>query len=560
MKKYIKRHRWLLVIESLVKAIAAFFSVEVAYTLQYVVNCAIYGTLDTYYKAIILCAFSVIGITLSDLGSYYLDAAFKKKIFVEVKNDLFGALMKESIEDFEKKPTADYISMFTNDMNIIDTSYLTPLLSFVQSALTFIGTTIYLFIISPWVALTIIVTSLMMLIVPAFFGKPLDKRQDAVSSAMGYLTNHLKDSFSCIEVIRSFGAAKVKSDEFNQIDGQTEDVVYKRGKLYGTAQAIGTCIAIISQMIGFLVSGYLVLLGLINAGELIAAVQLANGIVNPISSIFSNITNIKSSKGVRDKMMGIIEKEEPKKPLSIKGFAKDIDFKDVSFSYVKDKKILDDINLGISKGQKIAIVGESGSGKTTLLKLILGFYSSYEGSLTIDGKEVKDIDNSLYSSLGLVSQNTMLFSKSIKDNIMMFNSYSDEEYIKAKKEAGIYDFIESLPDKDSTQLVENGSNLSGGQKQRISIARTLIKNPDILILDEFTSALDAPTGKQIESELLSLNKTIISVTHKLDKDNLKKYDEIIVIADKGIKEKGSFDKLVSTKGQFYSMAKAAKAI
>lgn len=554
MFKYLLKEKWLFILSTLIKAVGSALQIGIAYVLQEVVNTAIAGNTTGFFTILISGFVGTFVLGLVVYLEWISDSKFKQKVFLNVKSDLYASIVKLNIEDFQKVPTATYISALTNDINLIETNYLNPMLNFIGNGLTFVGTSIYLFYISPWVALTIILSSFFMVLVPALLGKKLEQRQTDFSNSLNFFTNYIKDTFSCIEVIRSLATWAMNAKEFDDHNQNSEEKRFKFGHMNAVVNGLVMILAIISQMGGFAVAGYLVLQGVILPGMLLAAVQLANGIISPVSNIMKDISSVLSNKGVRNKIMDYINFKEEDKTISLISFDNAIEFKNVSFSYVDNKPVLKDFSYTICKGTKIAVVGESGSGKTTIIKLLLGFYTHYKGSITLDDMQIKDIDKSLYQHVGLVSQNVMLFNKSISDNIMMYSKYDKSHFDQVIKEAGLDKFISSLPEKEATVLVENGSNLSGGQKQRISIARTLIRNPDILVLDEITSALDSQTGSEIENELLSLDKTIITVTHKLNPEVMKKYDEIIVIDDGKILEHGRYEKLISNKSKFFEMS------
>ncbi|WGX77259.1 ATP-binding cassette domain-containing protein [Paraclostridium bifermentans] len=213
------------------------------------------------------------------------------------------------------------------------------------------------------------------------------------------------------------------------------------------------------------------------------------------------------------------------------------------------------MNLKFERNKKYAIVGESGCGKSTLIKLIMRYYNEYEGKITIDNKDLNKIYSSdLYKTISMIQQNVFMFDDSIKENIRLFSNYSDESVVESCKRSGIMGLINRLEDGIDSLVGENGNKLSGGEKQRIAIARALINETKILILDESTSALDNETAYSLEKSLLNLeNLTMIVVTHKLIKNLLTNYDEIIVMKDGMVIEKGSFEELIDIKGYFYSL-------
>ena len=248
--------------------------------------------------------------------------------------------------------------------------------------------------------------------------------------------------------------------------------------------------------------------------------------------------------------------KEYKNPIELKNVKDNIEIDNVSFKYEDKKQILKNLTLSIEAGKTVALVGPSGGGKTTLCNLIPRFYDFNEGDIKIDGISVKEVSlKSLRKNIGVVQQDVFLFTGTIKENILCAKlDASDDEIIDAAKKAKIHDFIQSLPKGYETYIGERGVKLSGGQKQRISICRVFLKNPPIIILDEATSALDNETAYNLENSLLNLeNLTLITVTHKLIKNILNRYDEIIVMKNGKIIEKGNFEDLINIKGYFYSL-------
>lgn len=294
----------------------------------------------------------------------------------------------------------------------------------------------------------------------------------------------------------------------------------------------------------------------ISVGTAIIIIQLSTHIVGPVKTSISLINQIKSVSLIGKKVEDILNvNNESEESEEIKSFRDCIDIKDLNFSYTKERNALKNINLKFERNKKYAIVGESGCGKSTLIKLIMRYYNEYEGKITIDNKDLNKIYSSdLYKTISMIQQNVFMFDDSIKENIRLFSNYSDESVIESCKRSGIMGLINRLEDGINSLVGENGNKLSGGEKQRIAIARALINETKILILDESTSALDNETAYSLEKSLLNLeNLTMIVVTHKLIKNLLIDYDEIIVIKDGMVIEKGSFEELIDIKGYFYSL-------
>lgn len=226
---------------------------------------------------------------------------------------------------------------------------------------------------------------------------------------------------------------------------------------------------------------------------MVASVQLTNYIVNPVLNFSYILTKIKGAKPINEKLCNMInESNGEEEGASKEEFRELIQFENISFSYNEERKILDNISFSINKGEKIAIVGKSGSGKSTLLKLLLRYYENYDGEIKLDDKSIKDISlTSLYKLISIIQQNVFMFDDSIKANVALYGDYTDEEIDNAIRNSGLEELLKNLPMGKDSSVGENGSNLSGGEKQRISIARALVKNTPIILLDEATGSLDS---------------------------------------------------------------------
>lgn len=294
----------------------------------------------------------------------------------------------------------------------------------------------------------------------------------------------------------------------------------------------------------------------ITVGTAIIIIQLSTHIVGPVKLSISLINQIRSVSLIADKIETILEDTKDSfENTNLNNFVDSIEIKNLDFSYNEERKALDNINLSIDKNKKYAIVGESGSGKSTLIKLLMRYYNDYEGSILIDNNDLRNIYSSdLYKNMSMIQQNVFMFDDSIKENIRLYSNHTDDDIINSCERSGLTKLIDKLPEGINSLVGENGNKLSGGEKQRIAIARALINNTQILILDESTSALDNETAYNLEHSLLNLDDlTLITVTHKLIKSILINYDEIIVMKNGKIIEKGSFNDLLNQKGYFYSL-------
>ena len=305
-----------------------------------------------------------------------------------------------------------------------------------------------------------------------------------------------------------------------------------------------------------LLGGYLMYKKSITVGTAIIIIQLSTHIVGPVKLSISLINQIRSVAMIADKIEEILEDtHDDFENTKLENFSKSICIENLNFSYTEERKALDNINITFDKNKKYAIVGESGSGKSTLIKLLMRYYNDYKGKISIDNLNIKNIYSSdLYKNISMIQQNIFMFDDSIKENIRLYSNHDDKDILDACKRSGLDKLLNKLPNGINSLVGENGNKLSGGEKQRIAIARALINNTQILILDESTSALDNETAYNLEISLLNLeNLTLITVTHKLIKNILNRYDEIIVMKNGKIIEKGNFEDLINIKGYFYSL-------
>lgn len=318
--------------------------------------------------------------------------------------------------------------------------------------------------------------------------------------------------------------------------------------------ALGSVAGVVAQLGVFLVGAYLALSGKgVTAGTTMVFVQLMNYVLSPIQTIPTCLAERKAAKALVQKaadLLGANVRENPDtdgEPLR-----DSICLKDLSFSYEPEKPVLKNINCTFSLGKKYAIVGASGSGKSTLLNLLMAAYPDYDGSITFDEKELREIGSRhLYRTVSVVQQNVFIFNATIRDNITMFSSFPQEAVDSAIRLSGLSALMEA---KGEDYLCgENGCNLSGGEKQRISIARSLLKKSQVLLVDEATAALDAQTAFQISSAILDMEQTAIVITHTLEEKLLRRCDRILTLKNGSITESGTFQELMDKKGYFYSL-------
>ena len=312
----------------------------------------------------------------------------------------------------------------------------------------------------------------------------------------------------------------------------------------------------ITYLTVLVICGYSIYNGTLSAGTSIIVIQLMDSITNPLSDIINLLSSIFSIKEIAEKLKNILTKNVKNSIQNhVSEFKKDLSISNVTFSYNGKKDVLKNINFTFEKNKKYAIVGESGSGKSTLIKLLMRYYDSYTGTISLDGININEIDdNSFYSKFSIIQQNVFMLDDTVQENLCLYNKYPIERIQDAISKSGLTQVISNLENGLETFVGENGENLSGGERQRISIGRALLRNTEIMILDEFTSALDNETALEIENTLLDIpDLTLISITHKLIKNTLEKYDQVIVMRNGEIIEIGSFNQLILNRSYFYSL-------
>lgn len=556
MTKYILRYKGWLATTVLFRAFGAIMQVLIALIIQQIVDTAMNKDVNGFIDMII---FSIIFFMIMGINDYLNKTTqfiYIKKTLTDFKEDIFRGILRKNYKDFNSENTAEYISQLTNDINMVETKYLVPYLEMIGDVVIFVGTTALLLWINPWVTLVVCATSALLFLIPAILGAPTAKRQDDVSKQNSIFTTRIKDIFSGYEVIKSYNIVDNMTEEFLDENSTVENLKFKSNHIQGISQALSMFLGVMSQISTIALGGYFLIKGQLTVGTLFAVVQLANGICWPITWIVSKVTLVKGMKEVNSKLLSIInESKEKIDTVKLESFKKEIELKDITFAYNEDRNALDGLSVSFEKDKKYAIVGRSGSGKSTLLKLLLGYYDDFDGEIALDGYNYDKLDkNSINNQMSIIHQNVYMFDKTLKENIILGKDFNDEVLEKALENSGVSEFLRVLPKGVDSEIGENGNNLSGGQKQRVAIARSLIQNTPILLLDEGTSALDSKTAFEIEDTLLNIEDlTVITVTHKLIDSILKRYDEIIVMDNGNVVEKGSFDELINNKKEFYDL-------
>jgi ATP-binding cassette subfamily C protein len=534
-------------------------NVSLAFVLKSIVDVGSEGNLSKFYKTMLFSVVYVFSTYFIEYIKRRLQAALIRKVLLSLKEDVFSSILDSDISSFNEDNSAKYISTLTNDINILEQDYFTNVLEMSANIMSFIIATAAIITVNIYITIGVFILALIPILIPVLFGKKVSISKNTYSTNLGSFTTKVKDIFSGFEVIKSFNIENKIKEEYKKSNNSLEDSKYDFSVLSAVVQVLSMSFGFLMFFAAMGIGTYLVILGTITVGAMLATVQLMNNIVNPIVNISERLNKLKSIKLIEEKFLQIINAQKHKDTGVEKlSFEKEIKFDKVEFSY-GDRKTLKGVDLTFAKGKKYAIVGGSGSGKSTILKLLLRYYENFKGNISIDGVQHRSIKKEdIYKLISVIQQNVFMFDSSIRDNIALFQDYDDAEVLRAIELSGLKDLVSSLQEGVSSNVGENGCNLSGGEKQRVAIARALIKNTPVLVLDEATSALDNETSYSIENSMLNLpDLTCLVVTHKLMEDVLKKYDGIIAVKDGFIAEQGSFEELMNRKGYFYSLYSVA---
>ncbi len=548
-----QKNRLLLSICILVSILTSAGSAAIALLLKNIIDITVSKDMTKFTRTLLFNLVFLAVFALVCYANSLLSKFLMKKVISKMRSSVFNGIFRRSYQDFYEVNTADYISVLTNDIKLVEENYMQPLMGIIENMMSFLFTLALLIFISPIITAILFIGMILMFVIPGMIGTKLQSKQDALSAGYSLFTSKIKDLFSGFEVIKSFHLFGHMKEQFQQENELLTNKKFQSDRLFVLNETVSQFLAVFMQIITIFAAAFLVIKGDITMGTLIAIMQLAGSFVMPLVFLMQNFPKIQSVAPIMKRMQQFDDYIELSKGNMEPEFKEKVKITDLSYAYKEEQPVLEDINLEIMKGKKYVIVGESGCGKTTFVKLLMGYYSDYKGEISYDGYKLRECDAGKISELvSIIHQNVYMFDKTIKENICLFQEYPKEILDQALIQSGVDKFLPLMQDDLETMVGENGANLSGGQRQRIAIARSLVKGTPILILDEGTSALDQQTSNEIEQYLLQ-NKdlTLITITHKLNEELLSSYDQVIFM-DKGhIVESGSYKELYSAKKSFY---------
>lgn len=535
--------------------ILALAQIAVAYLLQQLLDVATSGNAERLRACLLMMVAIVLLFALYTLVNWYAQPKMLEKANAQYKNHIFCQLTNKSISSFSSEHTSRYLSALTADATSIETRWLSQMTNLVLQLLTFVGALALMLYYSPMLTLWAILLALLPLVASVLTGSVLARREKQVSDANEHFVDTVKDTLNGFPVMKSFQAEEQVIALFSHQNAALEACKRQRNRTASVIEGLTSAASLLCQFGVFLVAAWMAVSGAgVSAGMVIAFVQMMNYIISPMVSLPNILAGYRSANALVDKIAAAVQENTVRKGLSIAPQLQEgIRLENVTFGYDQDKPVLHHVSCAWKAGGCYAVVGASGSGKSTLLNLLLGGYATYEGSIQVDGHELRELSSdSLCGMTSLVQQNVFIFHDTLQRNITMFRSFPEDEVEEVVLRSGLKPVVEAKGmDYDCG---ENGCGLSGGERQRVSIARSLLRHASVLLMDEATAALDTCTANEVTDAVLSLEGiTRIVVTHRLHRDALRRYDGILVLRDGSVCEEGRFDELMERKGYFYSL-------
>ena len=491
---------------------------------------------DVLYRCVGFLLIVYIANVLFTLSQSLLAARLSQNIVKQMRHALFKKIDYLSIKYLDTHSNGDIMSRMTNDVENVSNTISQSLGSLVSGILTIIGTVAIMFAYCWQLTLITLLTVILTVVVTKKMSAAMRKVYRKRSAILGQLNGHSEEMITGYKSIVAYNKQEDVIEEFKNTSDELKKVSIKAEILGGSMGPIMNCISNISFVIVAAFGGYFAYTGLITIGTISAFIIYAKQFSRPINEIAQLYGTIQTAVAGAERVFALLDQPDEdnsgtKDMEQVKG---EISFRNVDFSYVEGKKVLHDFNLDVKPGQKIALVGSTGSGKTTVVNLLMRFYPVDSGEILIDGVNIQDIKRDvLRKNIAIVLQDTVLFSNTIEKNIKYANlDADDEEMIHAAEMSNIKKFIERQPKKYQTFLKQAGAGLSHGQRQLLAIARAVLANPKILILDEATSSVDTRTEKKIQDAMVKLmhNRTSLIIAHRLS--TIRDADKIVVM-DKG---------------------------
>lgn len=563
MLRFTKPYRWQLIVGIIAVAVASLLSLALPLLARELFNDAFSADGDPFAAANLnTTLFILIGVFVLQAGfnfvRTYLMGVVGEGVVADVRRALFDHLLGLSTRFFEERKVGEITSRLTSDITTMQAAVSQALAQFVAQLITLLGGVVVLFWLNAQLTLVILAVVPLIVVGAAFFGRYLRAISTQFQDSIAHANASAEQALSAIRVVKSFTAEGVESARYG--DEIRQSFVLARRRVMARALFIPSIgLALFSGISVVLwYGGRQVLLGALAPGDLVAFLILTISVAASVGTFTGLYSQLQEAMGASKRIFELFDTvsdlPEPASPAPLGPVRGEVVFEDVSFSYGDrgDTPVLHGINLQAEPGRVVALVGPSGAGKSTLVMLIPRFFDPVAGRVLLDGRDLRSVDlHELRSQIGVVFQETLLFSGTIRENIRYGDpSASNEQVVRAAAAANALEFIEAFPDKYDTVVGERGVKLSGGQRQRIAIARALLRNPRILILDEATSSLDSESEALVQAALdrLMRGRTTFVIAHRLS--TVVDADQILVLEHGNIVQHGTHQELLTAGGLY----------
>ena len=512
---------------------------------------------DAIFRTLTILASLYIISSIFSFIQTFITSDISQKVSYNLRKSISEKINKLPLNYYDRKTNGEVLSRVTNDIDAISQNLNQILSQMITSATTLIGVLIMMLSISVTMTLVSLIVIPLSLVMIMLVVKKSQKHFRAQQEYLGHTNGHIEEMYSGHNIMKAFNGEEKAIEEFDKLSDTLYNSAWKSQFLSGMMMPIMTFIGNLGYVIVAIMGGFLAIRNKIQVGDILAFIQYVRSFMQPIAQTAQIANVMQQTAAAAERVFEFLEEEEVvedvKNPISTEGIEGAVEFEHVRFGYNEDKIIINDFSINIKPGQKVAIVGPTGAGKTTIVKLLMRFYELNGGKILIDGHDYRDFTrNDLRKIFGMVLQDTWLFNGSIMENIRYGRlDASDEEVIEAAKLAHAHHFIKTLADGYNMEINEEADNISQGQKQLLTIARAILSDPKILILDEATSSVDTRTEVLIQQAMENLmeGRTSFIIAHRLS--TIKNADIILVMKDGDIVEQGTHEELLKSKG-FYS--------